>query len=97
VLGRLGRGPLIRSRRRRLRTRCDFYVVLVCYGFGDGILREKRKGGIRINPRAKSSFPLLAVPASAVGDVEGHYYSISLLEERNSGAGFDYDSHVFVA
>jgi hypothetical protein len=54
-------------------------------------------GGIRIHARAKSSFPLLAVPTSTIGDVERHYYSISLLEEGNSRAGFDYDSHVFVA
>jgi hypothetical protein len=64
-------------------------------------VRDKRgrggKGGIRIHARAESSFPLLAVPTSAIGDVEGHYYSISLLEEGNSRAGFGYDSHVFVA
>jgi hypothetical protein len=67
----------------------------------DVAVRDKRgrrgEGGIRIHASAKSSFAFLAVPASAVGDVEGHYYSISLLEERNSGAGFDYDSHVFVS
>jgi hypothetical protein len=59
--------------------------------------RERGEGEIRINARAKRCFSFLAVPASAVGDVEGHYYSISLFEEGNSGAGFDYDAHVFVA
>jgi hypothetical protein len=56
----------------------------------------ERKGEIRIHARAKSRLPFLAVPASPIGDVKGHYYSISLLEEGNSRAGFDYDSHVFV-
>jgi hypothetical protein len=64
-------------------------------------VRDKRgrggEGGIRIHARAKSRFAFLAVPTSAIGDVERHYYSISLLEEGNSGAGFDYDSHVFVS
>jgi hypothetical protein len=58
---------------------------------------KEGKGGIRIHARAKSCFSFLAVPTSAIGNVEGHYYSISFLEEGNSGAGFDYNSHVFVA
>jgi hypothetical protein len=64
---------------------------------GKGWLGREEKGEIRINARAKSSLPFLTIPTSPIGDVERHYYSISLLEEGNSSAGFNYNSHVFVA
>ena len=74
-------------------TACETAVdcSLVCVEEGYG------KGAIRIHASAESCLSLFAVPAAAVGDVEGHYYSVAFFEEGNSRAGFDYDSHVFVA
>ena len=61
------------------------------------IVKGEGEGELRINACAEGSSSFFAVAAATVGDVEGHYYSVAFLEERDTSAGFDYHAHVFMS
>lgn len=57
----------------------------------------RRKGELRVDTSAKGRSSFFAVAAAAVGYVEWHYDSVSLLQEGDAAASFDNYAHIFMA
>lgn len=51
----------------------------------------------RIDPRAEGCLSLFAIPASSVGNIEGHHDAIAFLEQRDTLSKLFYDAHILMA